>query len=152
MFFPWIFSKAEVPAWYTYTTFIVLLIAALSGYFFNYKQIVLTSDQKNYKLNYVVQGIKNIKVVLQILAINYLSDGYVWWLGLEFVAAIVTIFGINAVVRKEYPWLHTDYRQGKISYINILTLHGKPSSCFFTKLQVLSYPNQVRSLYMLLLL
>jgi len=56
-FFPWIFSKAEVPAWYTYTTFIVLLIAALSGYFFNYKQIVLTSDQKNYKLNYVVQGI-----------------------------------------------------------------------------------------------
>lgn len=63
-FFPWIFSKAEVPAWYTYTTFIVLLIAALSGYFFNYKQIVLTSDQKNYKLNYVVQGIKNIKVVL----------------------------------------------------------------------------------------
>ena len=66
MFFPWIFSKAEVPCLVILTQhFIVLLIAALSGYFFNYKQIVLTSDQKNYKLNYVVQGIKNIKVVLQ---------------------------------------------------------------------------------------
>ena len=41
-FFPWIFSKAEVPAWYTYTTFIVLLIAALSGYFFNYKPVSYT--------------------------------------------------------------------------------------------------------------
>lgn len=133
-FFPWIFSKAEVPAWYTYTTFIVLLIAALSGYFFNYKQIVLTSDQKNYKLNYVVQGIKNIKVVLQILAINYLSDGYVWWLGLEFVAAIVTIFGINAVVRKEYPWLHTDYRQGKNLIHKYSHITRKTKQLFFHKI------------------
>ena len=45
-FFPLIFDKANVPLWYTYATFLALLVSALLGYFVNYKMIVLSADQK----------------------------------------------------------------------------------------------------------
>ena len=90
-FFPFIFEKAKVPLWYTYASFSVLLFSALLGYIFNYKQIVLTADQKEYKITLNIQGIKVIKVLVQIAAITYLADGYVYWLVLEFVMAIVTL-------------------------------------------------------------
>ena len=33
-FFPWLFAKANLPLWYAYATFIVLLASSLAGYFF----------------------------------------------------------------------------------------------------------------------
>ena len=68
-FFPWIFAKAHVPLWYTYATFIALLIGALLSYFVNYKLIVLSADQKEYKITYCTQGVKIAKVLLQMVAI-----------------------------------------------------------------------------------
>ena len=74
LFFPLIFSEIKVPLWYTYATFIVLFLAALIGYFINYQQIILISDQKEYKLNYVIQGVKIVKVLLQLCSILLLSN------------------------------------------------------------------------------
>lgn len=105
-FFPWIFAKAQVPLWYAYGSFIVLLVSALLGYFVNYRQIVLTADQKEYKITLNVQGFKVIKVLLQIVAIYFLSNGYVYWMILELMMAIVTAVTIEYVLRREYPWLH----------------------------------------------
>ena len=47
-FFPLIFKKMELPMWYAYASFIVLLVSSLFGYFINYRQIVLIADQKEY--------------------------------------------------------------------------------------------------------
>ena len=113
LFFPYIFAKMQIPIWYAYATFIVLLITALSGYFLNYHQIVLTSDQKEYKLTYSIQGIRVLKVVLQITIIYLLSNGYIWWLILEFIASVLTILAIKKVLNVEYPWLKTDIYLGK---------------------------------------
>ena len=133
-FFPWFFGKAGVPAWYTYATFSVLLVSALAGYFFNYRQIVLTSDQKDYKLVSVTQTVRTIKVLLQILAIKFLPDGYVWWLALELAATLVIVFGINAILRREYPWLKTDYRQGKQLMREYPHIATKTKQLFFHKM------------------
>lgn len=111
-FFPLIFEKAEVPMWYTYGSFIVLLFSALLGYFFNYKQIVLTADQKEYKITLNIQGVKVIKVLVQIAAITCLANGYVYWLVLEFLMAIATTVIINYVLHREYPWLCPQVRLG----------------------------------------
>lgn len=112
-FFPWIFEKAEVPLWYAYGSFMVLLVGALLGYFVNYRQIILTADQKEYKITLNIQGFKVAKVIFQILAIRYLSNGYVWWMGLELVMAFVTAVVLDRVLKRNYPWLRSTPREGK---------------------------------------
>lgn len=133
-FFPMIFAKAEVPLWYAYGSFIVLLISALLGYFINYRQIVLSADQKEYKITISFQGVKFIKVLLQILAIRFLNHGYVWWMILEVVMSGVTSWVLNIAIKKEYPWLNPKIFEGKIlqnQYPGIIT---KTKQTFFHKI------------------
>lgn len=123
-FFPMIFAKAQVPLWYAYGSFIVLLIAALLSYFVNYRQIVLSADQKEYKITLSVQGVKLVKVLLQILAIRFLDHGYVWWMVLEVVMAGVTSWVLDRTIKKEYPWLKPRITEGKLlkqQYPGIIT-------------------------------
>lgn len=130
-FFPLIFAKAQVPLWYTYGSFIVLLVGALLSYFINYRQIVLTADQKEYKITLNVQGFKILKVVLQILAIRYLSNGYVYWMILELLFSATAAVVLDKVLKREYPWLESFPKQGKelrAKYPEIIT---KTKQVFF---------------------
>lgn len=111
-FFPMIFAKAQVPLWYTYGSFIALLTSALLGYFINYKQIVLSADQKEYKVTICTQSVKLLKIILQLSAIMLLPHGYVWWMVLEMVMAIVTSVFLSLTIKKEYPWLHAKVSTG----------------------------------------
>lgn len=111
-FFPVFFSGIKVPLWYAYATFGVLFSSALIGYFLNYQQIILISDQKEYKLNYAIQGVKVLKVFLQIFSISLLSNGYIWWLFWELIAVFVTVGGIKYMLKLEYPWLKTNIYWG----------------------------------------
>ena len=113
LFFPWIFAKIEIPLWYAYGTFIAFLISSLLGYFINYRQIVLTTDQKQYKVTTVIQSVKIIKVILQISAISLFRNGYLWWLVLEVIMTFVTSIVLNYTIKKEYPWLDTKLANGK---------------------------------------
>lgn len=113
-FFPWIFAKAEVPLIYAYGTFIAFLISALLGYFVNYKMIVLSADQKEYKITIETQSVKIIKVFIQMLAIWKLPYGYVWWMMLEVAAAVLTSIRLHYSVKKEYSWLVPQISRGNI--------------------------------------
>ncbi len=133
-FFPWIFAKSDLPLWYAYATFGVLLFSALAGYFFNYRQVIVSADQREYRLTIVIQGVKNIKVLLQIAAIVFLAQGYVWWLVLEFLASIATVFGIEHLLKRHYSWLNTDVVGGgklRERYPQIVT---KTKQLFFHKI------------------
>lgn len=111
--FPWIFQGIQIPLWYTYATFSVLIFASLLSFFVNYQQVVLVSDQNEFKLNYVLQGFKVLKISLQILFISSLYNGYVWWLIIELIFNILTALGIKYMVRREYPWLVTSTKNGR---------------------------------------
>lgn len=113
-FFPYIFAKMPLPLWYAYASFAVLLFSALLSYFVNYKQIVLSADQKEYKIQYSYQTSMLIKVLCQILAIRFLNNGYVWWLVLEVAFAIVASVALNRVIDRTYPNLKTDINRGKV--------------------------------------
>ena len=133
-FFPIIFAKAQLPLWYAYGSFIALLISALLGYFVNYKQIVLSADQKEYKITLIIQGTKIIKVILQILAVRFLEHGYIWWIGLEITMTFTTSYILNLKIKKEYPWLCPNILEGKKqkeSYPAILT---KTKQLFFHRI------------------
>lgn len=113
LFFPLMFSNISFPLWYTYASLIVLLISSLLGYFVNYQQIVLNADQKEYKITFAIQGCRIVKVCLQILFVYYSDHGYIYWLLIEFIMAFVTSFGLNLIIRKEYPWLKGIPSSGK---------------------------------------
>lgn len=111
--FPWIFEKTEVPLIYVYGTFVAFLISSLLGYFINYKIIVLSADQKEYKITLETQSIKVIKVFIQMLVVWKLPFGYVWWMVIEVLASIVNSYRLSLCVKKEYPWLNTNVSRGK---------------------------------------
>ncbi len=111
--FPLIFADINLPNWYPYATFGVLFLSSLSSYFFNYQQVLFISDQKEFKLNYVLQGVKLIKVSLQLLSIVFLNNGYFWWIFWDIVSIGIIILGLKKSLNKEFPWLKTDIDKGK---------------------------------------
>lgn len=113
LFFPLIFKKSPLPISYAYLTFGVLLFSAMQGYFFNYKQIVLYADQKNYKIQQFTQGISILKTILQILFITFFPFPFFSWLTFEIIGSISTTLTLNYILKKEYPWLKTNISEGK---------------------------------------
>lgn len=133
-FFPLMFAKAQVPLWYAYGSFLALLVSALLGYFVNYRQIVLSADQKEYRITLSVQGVKVVNVILQLLAIRFLNHGYVWWMVLEVIMAFVASYVLDRNIKKEYPWLKASPAQGaglRKQYPGIIT---KTRQIFFHKI------------------
>lgn len=104
-FFPLIFAKMELPLWYAYVTYSVLLFSSMLGYFVNYKMILLSADQKEYKIQFGIRVVSIGKLILQAVAVRYFSQPYLWWISLEFLSAIVNTFIINRIVHKNYPYL-----------------------------------------------
>lgn len=134
VFFPWIFNKMELPLWYAYASFGVLLFSSLLSYFINYKEIVLSANQEGYKINYSYKSIILLKILVQIFAIKFLDNGYIAWLILEVVFAIIAAMTLNYTIRKSFPYLVTDVRAGKAlkhKYPDIVT---KIKQLFFHKI------------------
>lgn len=104
-FFPIIFKKIELPLWYAYGSFIALLFSSLLGYFVNYKQLILSADQKDYKIQISLKLSTLIKVGAQIIILQIAPLPYIWWLFLEVLFAIVGAISLNIVIKKTYPFL-----------------------------------------------
>ncbi|MCH5213855.1 MAG: sugar transporter [Muribaculaceae bacterium] len=104
-FFPFIFKKMELPLWYAYASFSVLLFSSLIGYFFNYKQFLLSANQQNYKIIFSYKLVVACKVVAQILAMELFPYPYFWWLGLEVGFACIASFSLHLTVKKTFPAL-----------------------------------------------
>lgn len=105
LFFPIIFSKMELPLWYAYASFGVLLLSSLLGYFVNYKQIVLSADLKDYKIQYSYKLSNFIKLITQIVVIRATDNPYIWWLIIEGCFAIISSGTLNYVTYRTYPFL-----------------------------------------------
>lgn len=111
-FFPWIFGNATLPLSIVYFAFYSVLGSSLIGYFINYRQILLSADQKNYIVAIYTRTASLIKTLLQIyLAYNY-KNLYLW-VFVEFLFSLLACIILNWKINKEYPWLHTNKRQGR---------------------------------------
>lgn len=133
-FFPWIFAKMQLPLWYAYVSFGVLLISPLLSYFVNFKQIVLSADQKEYKIQYSYKASMLIKVFCQILAIRFLTDGYIWWLALEAIFAIIASVALNWMVHRTYPFLETNLKSSRELSKKYPDILAKVKQLFFHKI------------------
>ena len=112
LFFPLIFSKAELGLGIIYFAYYSFIGSSLIGYFINYRQILLTADQKNYLVAIYFQSANILKTILQIF-LAYTYQNLYLWVGIEFFFSIIGCIILNWKINKEYPWLNVDKSRGK---------------------------------------
>ena len=112
LFFPVIFVNATLGLGIIYFSFYSLLGSSLIGYFINYRQILLTADQKNYLVAIYLQSANLLKIALQIFLAYTYKNLYVW-VGIELLFGIIGCIILNWKINKEYPWLKVDKKQGQ---------------------------------------
>lgn len=113
LFFPIIFSDESLNYGIIYFTFYAFLGSSLIGYFINYRQILLSADQKNYIVAIYYQSANLIKLGLQIFLAYQYRNLYVW-VAIEFLFGIIGCIILNIKITKEYPWLKVNKKQGKL--------------------------------------
>ena len=102
---PWLFPSTECGLPYVYLAYIVFLGGSLAGYLWNYRQVLIGADQKNFKLKPWVHAVRYSKIFLQIILLLFTRLGVWSWILMELLGNILSVFVINWVLRKEYPWL-----------------------------------------------
>ena len=112
LFFPFIFKNLEIGIGIVYFSFYSLLGSSLIGYFINYRQILLSADQKNYIVAIYFQSANLLKLSLQIFLALRLHNLYIW-VSTEFIFGIIGCIILNWKINKEYPWLKTNKTKGK---------------------------------------
>lgn len=112
LFFPLIFSKAELSLSIIYFAFYSFLGSSLIGYFINFRQILLSADQKYYLVAIYYQSANLVKLGLQIFLAYHFKNLYIW-VAVEFLFGILACIILNWKINKEYPWLKVDKKQGK---------------------------------------
>lgn len=112
LFFPLMFRESEMSLGIVYFAFYSFLASNIIGYFINYRQTLLSADQKMYVVSIYSQSFNFLKSIIQILLAIYYKNLYIW-VAVEFAASWVQCGVLNWKINKEYPWLKTDKSQGK---------------------------------------
>lgn len=112
LFFPLIFGGKEIGLRIVYFSFYSFLGSSLIGYFINYRQILLSADQKKYVVTLYLQSATLIKSSLQIFLAYYYKNYYIW-VAIEFLFGLIGCIILNLKINKEYPWLKTNKQSGR---------------------------------------
>ena len=134
LFFPLIFAKAELDLSIIYFAFYSFLGSSLIGYFINYRQILLSADQKRYLVAIYLQSANLIKTVIQI-ALAYTYKNLYLWVGIEFLFAIFGCIVLNWRINKEYPWLKVNKKNGKALLKKYPEIISKTKQVFIHKIK-----------------
>lgn len=134
LFIPLIFRKTIFDFGLIYFAFFCILASSLIGYFINYRQILLTADQKVYVVSIYLQGASVVKTLLQMF-FAYKWGSYYVWIILEFLFAFVGCIVLNYKIRKTYPWLHASVAEGKRVFSHYKYLIGFTKQVFVHKIK-----------------
>jgi len=112
-FFPYIFRNISIPLWYAYATFGVLLFGNLLGYYVNYRESLLSADQKSYKVVTVTQFSSIFFRIILIFYLPHAAHPFYPYLGTTLLGYIVGSIWLNHVIHNEYPWLKNINKDGR---------------------------------------
>ena len=112
LFFPLMFNEPSMGLFIVYFAFYSFLASSVAGYVINYRQLLVSANQKQYVVNAYFQTIAIVQSIVQILLAWYYQNLYLWVLvGLIFTVIGCVVF--NWRIAKVYPWLKIDLKQGK---------------------------------------
>ena len=112
LFFPWWFGHLTTGLPLVYFAFYSFLASSVAGYIFNYKQLLVGANQKQYLTQAYFQTIGIVQSLVQILLAYYYRNLWLWVvIGLVFT--IVGIIAFNIRIRQLYPWLNINLSNGR---------------------------------------
>lgn len=112
LFLPLIFPNTRFELAVIYLAYYSFLTSSLIGYFINYRQTLLSADQKQYVVTAYLQTGSIIKVIIQMISASYTGNYYLW-ICIEFVYAIIHSLILNKKINQTYPWLKSSIKNGK---------------------------------------
>ena len=112
LFFPWWFGHLGTGLPLVYFAFYSFLATTVSAYVFNYKQLLVSANQRQYMVHAYFQTIAIVQSLTQILLAYYYRNLWLWVVvGLVFTAIGIIVFNIR--IRQIYPWLHINLKEGR---------------------------------------
>ena len=112
IFFPWWFSNLSTGLPLVYFAFYTFLTTTAMWYLFNYRQLLVAANQKQYLISAYFQTINIVQSITQILLAYYFRNLWLWIVvGLVFNIIGVIIF--NHRIHQLYPWLHINIKEGR---------------------------------------
>lgn len=112
LFLPLIFADITISMPVVFAAFYSFLATSLIGYFINYKQTLLSADQRNYVVTAYFQTANVIKIIIQLVCAHYTGNYYLW-IVIELFFGIIYTFILNWKINQVYPWLKSDVRSGR---------------------------------------
>lgn len=112
LFLPLIFSDISISMPVVFAAFYSFLASSLIGYFINYKQTLLSADQRNYVVTAYFQTANILKIIIQLVSAYYTRNYYLW-IFIEFFFGVIYTFILNWKINQVYPWLKSEIRGGR---------------------------------------
>jgi O-antigen/teichoic acid export membrane protein len=113
LFLPLIFSNTNISLCVIFFGFYAFLGSSILGYFANYRQILLSSDQRNYIVTGYFQVSIAVKMVLQAVSACFFQNFYLYLI-LEFLANLANAIVLQWKISETYPWLKTEIGKGRL--------------------------------------
>lgn len=99
-----LFVKNQVPIIDAYVYYYLFLINSSLSYFFNYKEVLLSADQKQYIVTVINNSIKIVKTIVQIILLIY-TKNYALWIIVELIFNLIGWILISIKVKNLYPYI-----------------------------------------------
>lgn len=112
VFLPLIFPNTSFSWIIIYLGFYAYLLSSLLGYFVNYKQTLLSADQRNYEVTGYYQAVISTKMILQMVLAIFVNS-FVLFLSIELIFGIIYSIVLTLRINKIYPWLKSDIKSGR---------------------------------------
>ena len=112
LFLPLIYPNTKFELSIIYLAYYSFLASSLIGYFINYRQILLSADQKNYVVTAYFQSGNILMTIIQMVA-AYCTGNYYLWIAINFIFGIIYSFILNWKINQVYPWLKSNIKNGK---------------------------------------
>ena len=134
LFIPIIFKHTIFNLGLIFFAFYCILTSSLLSYFINYKQIILSADQRGYVVTGYLQGAGFAKALLQMFFAYYWGSYYIWII-LELVFSFLACIILNWKIRNTYPWLNANVAKGKKHFKEYHYLLGFTKKVFVHKIK-----------------
>lgn len=134
LFFPWWFGHLTTGLPLVYFAFYSFLGSSVSGYIFNYRQLLVSANQKQYLVSSYFQTIGIVQSIAQILLAYFYRNLWLW----VVVGLIFTIIGIiifNYRIRQLYPWLNINLKEGRKNLKHYPEILKKTRQIFVQKIK-----------------